>query len=71
MYGHAPMVGYAIDGFGIYAHQDSQGNKSADLDACGGHEDKIRGYHYHAGNPESNQILGCLNDEYGKMIVNH
>ena len=69
--GHAPMLGYAIDGFGIYAALDSQGNKSTGLDACGGHEDKIRGYHYHAGDPGSNQILGCLNGEYGKMIVSH
>ncbi|MFK7772091.1 MAG: YHYH protein [Saprospiraceae bacterium] len=69
--GHAPMVGYAIDGFGIYAAKDSEGNKSTNLDPCGGHEDKVRGYHYHAGAPGSNQILGCLNGEYGKMIVSH
>ena len=69
--GHAPMIGYAIDGFGIFATLDNQGNKSTDLDACGGHEDKTRGYHYHAGEPGSNQILGCLNGEYGEMIVSH
>ncbi len=69
--GHAPMVGYAMDGFGIFATFDSKGNKATNLDACGGHEDKTRGYHYHAGEPGSNQILGCLNGEYGKMVVSH
>ena len=69
--GHAPMIGYAIDGVGIYALNDKAGNKSTDLDACGGHEDKIRGYHYHAGEPGGNEILGCLNGEYGEMIVSH
>lgn len=68
---HAPMIGYAIDGFGIYALVDKEGNKPDNLDNCRGHEDKIRGYHYHAGEAGSNQILGCLNGAYGEMIVSH
>jgi len=57
---HSPIVGYAIDGFGIYALLDKNGNKPVDLDECGGHFDKIRGYHYHAGEPGGNQIIKCL-----------
>jgi len=68
---HAPMIGYAIDGFGIYALLDKEGNKPTGLDKCGGHEDKIRGYHYHAGEPGGNQIIACLNGEYGEMKVSH
>ncbi|WP_107037770.1 YHYH protein [Brumimicrobium mesophilum] len=57
---HAPMIGYAIDGFGIYALLDENGNAPTDLDECGGHFDDERGYHYHAGEPGGNQIIACL-----------
>ena len=57
---HAPLIGYAIDGFGIYALLDKNGNQPTDLDECGGHVDEIRGYHYHAGEPGGNQIIKCL-----------
>jgi len=57
---HAPMIGYTIDGFAIYALLDKNGNKPTDLDECGGHFDEIRGYHYHTGAPGDNQILKCL-----------
>ncbi|MGB0404308.1 MAG: YHYH protein [Salibacteraceae bacterium] len=57
---HSPIIGYAIDGFGIYGLLDKSGNKPTDLDECGGHSDKERGYHYHAGEPGGNQIIKCL-----------
>ena len=57
---HSPIIGYAIDGFGIYALLDKNGNKPTDLDECGGHSDDERGYHYHAGEPGGNQIIKCL-----------
>ncbi|WP_299902059.1 YHYH protein [uncultured Aquimarina sp.] len=57
---HPPMIGYAIDGFGIYGLTDKNGNKATDLDECGGHFDDVRGYHYHAGEPGGNQIIKCL-----------
>jgi len=68
---HAPMIGYAMDGFGIYGLKDKEGNSPTDLDDCGGHEDELRGYHYHAGDPGSNQIIKCLNGAFGEMIVSH
>lgn len=66
---HAAMIGYAMDGFGIYAHQDENGNAYTDLDDCNGHYDDVRGYHYHAGDAGSNQILGCLHGASGSMSV--
>ena len=66
---HAPMIGYAIDGFGIYALLDKDGNKPTDLDECGGHFDDIRGYHYHAGAPGGNQIIKCLHGVSGTVNV--
>ena len=57
---HAPQIGYALDGFGIFARLDKNGNASTGLDECGGHADEIRGYHYHAGAPGDNQIIKCL-----------
>lgn len=57
---HSPLIGYAIDGFGIYALEDKKGHQPTDLDECGGHFDTIRGYHYHAGSPGGNQIIKCL-----------
>ena len=57
---HSPIIGYAIDGFGIYALTDKDVDKPKDLDDCGGHVDDVRGYHYHAGEPGKNQIIKCL-----------
>ena len=66
---HASMIGYAMDGFGIYRHEDQNGNAATDLDDCNGHYDEVRGYHYHAGSAGSNQVLGCLHGASGSMSV--
>ncbi len=55
--GHAPQIGYALDGFAIFAHLDEEGKPAVGLDECGGHADDVRGYHYHAGAAADNQIL--------------
>ena len=57
--GHAAMFAYAMDGYGIYSMLDSQGNEPTDLDSCRGHEDEIRGYHYHAASAAENMFIGC------------
>ncbi|MEL7530763.1 MAG: YHYH protein [Bacteroidota bacterium] len=62
--GHAPMIGYAIDGHGLYALLDEAGNEPTDLDACRGHYDEIRGYHYHVDAPGTNNFINCLNGAY-------
>lgn len=66
---HSPIIGYAIDGFGIYALAGKTGNISSDLDECGGHSDEKRGYHYHAGAPGDNQIIKCLHGVQGYIKV--
>lgn len=60
---HAPLIGYAIDGFGIYALLNENDIPPSNLDQCNGHSDETRGYHYHAGKPGDNQIIKCLHGE--------
>lgn len=61
--GHAPRIGYALDGFAIYAMTDADGQESDDLDACRGHYDDIRGYHYQVASPGENMFIGCYAGE--------
>jgi hypothetical protein len=60
--GHAPLIGYAADGYGIYAMKDAEGNEES-LDECRGNTDAIRGYHYHAASPSENLFIGCMHGE--------
>jgi hypothetical protein len=62
--GHAPLIGYAIDGHGIYGRLDTSGNESTDLDECRGHYDNVRGYHYHADAPGNNNFINCIQGVY-------
>ncbi|MEL6607612.1 MAG: YHYH protein [Pseudomonadota bacterium] len=62
---HAALIGVAMDGYLIYAHELADGSAPADLDACYGHETDAEGYHYHAGAAGSNQILGCHRAQVG------
>ncbi|MDO6695213.1 YHYH protein [Aliiglaciecola sp. 3_MG-2023] len=61
--GHAPLIGYASDGYGIYAMRDAQGKEAEPLDECRGQSDDVRGYHYHAASPSENMFIGCLHGE--------
>jgi hypothetical protein len=54
---HAPMIGYALDGFGLFALLDKDQKEPTNLDESRGHSDAVRGYHYHAGKPGDNQII--------------
>lgn len=67
--GHAPMIGYALDGFGIFAHLDQAGKTAENLDECGGHTDEVRGYHYHVGSTGSNQIIKAFRGTPGQATV--
>lgn len=62
--GHAPMIGYAMDGHAIYALKDANGEMPTDLDACRGHYDDIRGYHYHVDEAGQNNFIDCLHGAY-------
>ena len=63
--GHAPLLGYAMDGFGIYGMVDGDGSEPSDLDECRGHSDDARGYHYHVASAGENMFIGCLHGEAG------
>jgi hypothetical protein len=59
---HAPLIGYASDGYPIYAMKNAEG-KEEELDECRGTTDEIRGYHYHAASPSENMFIGCMHGE--------
>lgn len=62
--GHAPMIGYAIDGHGLFARLDTKGAESTDLDECRGHTDTVRGYHYHVDTAGENNFINCMKGAY-------
>ena len=66
--GHAGLIGYAIDGYAIYAMRNAQGDEDEDLDECRGHSDETRGYHYHAASAAENMFIGCFMGEQGEII---
>jgi hypothetical protein len=64
---HSPLVGYIIDGFGIYGPRGDGGKlvTNAELDECHGHKHPVRWegevvnmYHYHL-NAEYPYSIGC------------
>ncbi|MDO6566556.1 YHYH protein [Alteromonas sp. 1_MG-2023] len=73
---HGRMLGVALDGFAIFERKHPDGQVPDDLDDCGGHaidgsggdgQEGI-GYHYHAGDAGSNQILACFSAPQGCTI---
>jgi len=62
--GHAGMIGYAMDGFGIYERLSATGTEYTDLDASRGHYDSTRGYHYHVDKAGSNNFINSLAGAY-------
>ena len=61
---HSPIIGFAFDGFPLYGPYESAGVRAMDLtddhalDACNGHSDPQRGYHYHVSPNRFPYILG-------------
>jgi len=75
--GHSELVGYALDGFGIYGRRGEGGKilTSADLDECHGHTHeilwdgkKVVMYHYHA-TWDFPYTVGCLRGAYERGAV--
>lgn len=63
--GHPSLIGYAMDGYGIYGTL-ADGEAELDLlDDCNGVEDATYGYHYHASSAETNSHIGCFS---GKTV---
>lgn len=61
---HAAMIGYAMDGYGIYERLDIEGKETSDLDSSRGHTDTTRGYHYHVDAAGNNNFINSLHGEY-------
>ena len=75
--GHSALVGYALDGFGIFGPKGERGEvlSSADLDECHGHTHAIPWegktvvmYHYH-GTADFPYTVGCLRGRYDFEIA--
>ena len=75
--GHSALVGYALDGFGIFGRYGEGGKllSSADLDACHGHTHAIRWngkmvvmYHYHA-TWDFPYTIGCMRGAWKQADV--
>jgi len=62
--GHAPMIGYAMDGHSIHTQLNEDGSEPSDLDQCRGHYDETRGYHYHVDAAGNNNFINCLAGAY-------
>lgn len=65
--GHASQLGYALDGYSIFAMLDAAGDEDFDLDECRGHSDDSRGYHYHSASAAENMFIGCYSGEQGTI----
>ncbi len=65
--GHASLIGYVMDGYGLHTMLDGDGQESTDLDECRGHSDTTRGYHYHAASAGENMFIGCFKGEQGSL----
>ncbi len=75
--GHSKLLGYALDGFGIFGRKGVGGKTltSADLDECHGHTHEIEWdgkrvtmYHYHA-TWDFPYTVGCLRGAYDRENV--
>ena len=64
--GHAAMIGYALDGFGMYERLSTAGTEYTDLDASRGHSDATRGYHYHVDKAGANNFINSLAGAYAR-----
>jgi hypothetical protein len=63
--GHPARIGYALDGFAIYA-SDTRG--AIELDECNGHADEARGYHYHATSTFP-YLMGCYSGRHRAEVM--
>ena len=75
--GHSALVGYALDGFGIFGRYGEGGKllSGSDLDACHGHTHAITWngkrvvmYHYHA-TWDFPYTIGCMRGAYARENV--
>lgn len=58
--GHAGIMGIIADGYLIFGPIQNSRGAGNKLDACNGHEDPKRGYHYHATTDPAKPLIGCF-----------
>lgn len=75
--GHSSLIGYMVDGFGLYGHYGEKGKllTSQDLDECHGHTHVVNWdgkptnmYHYHA-TWDFPYTAGCMRGKYNMRDV--
>jgi len=74
--GNSRLVGYALDGFGIYGrYENGKPLSTADLDACHGRTSviewdgkKVEMYHYVA-TPDFPYTVGCMRGSYDRSVI--
>ncbi|PWJ57843.1 YHYH protein [Dyadobacter jejuensis] len=62
---HAAMIGYAMDGYGLFELLDEKDQEPVGLDELRGHYDKVRGYHYHVGPAGGNKFINGFKGKTG------
>ena len=81
--GHSPLIGFMLDGRGLYGQWESDGEKPTNLDACGGHNGTVPTttknsvtfnggsfYHYHVGEfPTLNNCYGPSSSDTAAKAV--
>ncbi len=72
--GHSGVVGFAFDGLPVYGPWESDGQLAAQmsgkraLDACNGHWDPDRGYHYHSISYDQALEFGVADDGFPWIV---
>lgn len=77
--GHSPLIGWGLDGIGIYGLYEDHPTKPSDLDACNGHVSDVPAddefgvpahavYHYHV-TSWAPYTLGCYGDPTGGAVT--
>ena len=56
--GHAVMIGYAMDGYGMFELLDENKKEPLRLDENRGYYDAVLGYQYHVGTAGGNRFIG-------------
>jgi hypothetical protein len=67
--GHAVMIGYAMDGYGMFELLDKNKKEPLKLDENRGHYDAVRGYHYHVGTAGGNRFIGGFRSVTGAFTA--
>ncbi len=63
------MIGYAMDGYGMFELLDENKKDPLKLDENRGHYDSVRDYHYHVGTAGGNRFIGGFRGATGAFTA--